>query len=425
MSMTITSKRGFSLVELLVAMTLGLFLMGGVVALVSRATRTSTSSQSLQRLQESGRYAMSRVVADLRMTGGQYCSNYSNEYPFNGINRFRSFLVYADGAMPWGLPTRAAIVGSTETATPATEPYPLSPRFFIQGHECTTTAACDPVLNVVGGAVPAPPNAGTAAGNRAQAADVLTIRYMNSLGVPIVTSGYPGAGAPIQLNPNYSTSAAGVPLLFAAGDLALITDCSSSMVFEATYAGNSVTPSDTNDGGATRNDLRVFNSNSDARVFNFSKDFVNITYFLQLRADPNQTGRNISSLVRQVNGDVQLIADGVERLEFRYMVETAAGMRAMTAAEVQSAGSGLCTRQPMYNRAQEVGCLWRGVKAIEVAMLINSVDNNAPSETERYSFTFADQNEVAPPATLPSGLPRGRVFRREFRTTVSLRNFGL
>lgn len=418
------SRRGFSLLELMIAMTLGLILLGGIVVLVSRTTRTSTSSQSLQRLQENGRFAMSRITSDLRMAGGQFCSNYSNEFPLNGVNRFRAFQVFADGAMPWGLPSRAQITGGTEPGIPVTEPYPLSPRFFIQGHECTTDANCIPDLSVLGSALPAPPVAGTSAGTRAIGADVVTIRYIGGRGVPVAAGGYSGGGAPINLHVNYSSAATSVPLRFSPGDLALITDCSSSMVFEATYAGNTVTPSDSNDGGAIRNNLRAFSAQNDARVFNFSQDFANITYFLQLRNDPNVAGRRISSLVRQVNGNAQLIADGVERLEFRYLVDLGATTRLMSADEVQS-GSASCTKYPIYNHAQEIGCLWRSVKSIEVAMLLNSVDENAPSETERYSFTFANQVEVTPPATLPSGLPRGRVFRREFRSTVNLRNLTL
>ena len=69
--------------------------------------------------------------------------------------------------------------------------------------------------------------------------------------------------------------------------------------------------------------------------------------------------------------------------------------------------------------------MWRSVRMIDVALLMNSVTSDAPSQTERYSFTFDNQIEVQPPATLPSGLPRERMFRREFRTTVTLRNAGI
>lgn len=423
---TISLKRGFSLVELMVAMTLGLLLMGGVVMLVGQTSRTSTSAQAMQRLQENGRYAMSRIVADLRMTGAQYCSNYSRIPPVAGYNRMRSFTVLADGAMPWGLPRRDQIVGVTEIGLSASIGYPLSPRFFIQGHECTATSSCTPALNVVGSAVPEPPAAGTAAGQRALGADVLTIRYLEGGGVPIAPPSYAGSGAPITLHSYYSTAATEVPLRFFPGDLALISDCGSAVVFEAVYAGNVVTPSDTNDGGAVRNNVGAFQSTSDARVFNFTQDLANVTYFLQLRDDPNTAGRRISALARQFNGVTQTIADGVERLEFRYGVDVGnQNMQYMTANQVQTAPNSLCRREPDGNRAQEVGCLWRSVKAIEVALLMNSIDNNAPSETERYSFTFDNQIEVAPPATLPSGLPRGRVFRKEFRTTVNLRNFSI
>lgn len=431
-------RQGFTLVELMIALTLGLLLIAGLATMVIQTSRSNNTQQALGRLQENGRFALAKIVADLRMAGAQYCSGYANIFPVGGHNRHRPLSVLADGAMPYGFPTRTQVMTAYASWLPAVEPYPLSTRFFLQGHECTTDNNCQPNLNIVGAAAPNPPSTGMADGSRARAADVLTLRYLATSGVPIAAD-YPGGNArPLTLDARYSSAASAAPLNFQPGDLAMITDCSVAKVFEATPSGNQLIPSDSNDSGATRNDLDVFVTASDdagsnitggdARVFNFTKDFRTVTYFLRLRTDRDSDSglRRVSTLVRQVNGAIQPIVDGVERLEFRYGVETNDGsIRFMTAEQVQAAPVTDCPPFPAGLKSQEPGCLWRSVRMVDVALLLNSVTDNAPTERERYSFTFDNQLEVEAPPTLPSGLPRERMFRREFRTTVTLRNTGI
>ncbi len=75
--------------------------------------------------------------------------------------------------------------------------------------------------------------------------------------------------------------------------------------------------------------------------------------------------------------------------------------------------------------APEPGCLWRAVKSIEVYLLVNSINDvasNSVDTTYRYTFDNADAAQKAPAAMPVTGLPSGRMMRREFRTLVSLRN---
>jgi len=438
---TKSPQLGFTLVELMIALMLGVFLIGGLAVMVVQTGQSGKTQKSLSRMQENGRFALAKIVADLRMAGAQYCSVHSSDMPVGQFNRARPILSFADGAMPWGLPTRAQVRAMMLPATVATnaEPYPISPRYFVQGHECTAVANCNPLLNLVGAAVPEPPVAGVNAGNRSRAADVLTVRYLIGNGVPIERNYGSSSIAPfpaVNASPNYSTAVAMPPLNFANTDLAMVTDCKAAAVFEATYAGNAVTPSDTNDSDGTFNDIGTFTTTSDnplptdvdgdARLFNFTKDFRTVTYYLALRNDADDPTRRISMLMRQVNGVAQPIVDGVERLEIQYGVENSNGtMRFMTANQIQAEPTTSCLPFPDKFPNQEPGCLWRSVRSIDVALLLNSVQNDAGSETERYSFSPTNEVEVQAPAVLPSGLPRGRMFRREFRTTVFLRNSGI
>jgi type IV pilus assembly protein PilW len=69
---------GFSLVELMVAMTLSLLLLGGVLAIFASSRTTYETTDRLSRIQESGRFALEVLVRDLRAAGYQGCSRRSD-----------------------------------------------------------------------------------------------------------------------------------------------------------------------------------------------------------------------------------------------------------------------------------------------------------------------------------------------------------
>lgn len=68
-------QRGLSLVELMVALTLGLVLTAGVVYLFMENKRTYRTADAVARLQENGRFALEMISYDLRMAGHAGCAN--------------------------------------------------------------------------------------------------------------------------------------------------------------------------------------------------------------------------------------------------------------------------------------------------------------------------------------------------------------
>ena len=64
-------QRGFTLVELLVALLIGLFLLGGLMTLVQDNQRTFNTQSSLAQLQDGERLAMS-IMTDVIQTAGYY-----------------------------------------------------------------------------------------------------------------------------------------------------------------------------------------------------------------------------------------------------------------------------------------------------------------------------------------------------------------
>lgn len=66
--------RGFGLVELMIAVVIGLILIAGVTEIFLSSKRTYATTNELSRLQENARYAAHMLTQDLRMAGFSGCS---------------------------------------------------------------------------------------------------------------------------------------------------------------------------------------------------------------------------------------------------------------------------------------------------------------------------------------------------------------
>ncbi|MDV7393638.1 prepilin-type N-terminal cleavage/methylation domain-containing protein, partial [Arthrospira platensis SPKY1] len=66
-------QRGLSLVEILVALTISLFLVAGVIQLFIGSKQTYRFHDGLSRIQENGRFALEVMARDIRMAGHYGC----------------------------------------------------------------------------------------------------------------------------------------------------------------------------------------------------------------------------------------------------------------------------------------------------------------------------------------------------------------
>ena len=71
-------NRGFSLVELLIATTVGLILISGMIAVFSGNKRSSELNQAMSDMQENARFALDAIGRDARMSGFQGCVDINN-----------------------------------------------------------------------------------------------------------------------------------------------------------------------------------------------------------------------------------------------------------------------------------------------------------------------------------------------------------
>lgn len=86
---TITSLRkqhGLSLVEIMVALTISLLLLAGVVQIFTSSKQAYRNNESLARVQENGRFAIDLLSSDLRMGGFWGCAQVESDSFRNNLN---------------------------------------------------------------------------------------------------------------------------------------------------------------------------------------------------------------------------------------------------------------------------------------------------------------------------------------------------
>ena len=435
---------GFSLIELMIAMVIGLLLVIGITSLFTTTSNVNRMENGLARLQENGRFALDRIADDIRMASAVRGTRKASEG--GGVNRVTpdrpmlSFADFADASLNHaGLPG-AAVSGATQGR------YFITPAFSLRGAECAGT--CIPAnmdtpgqgwdnYNISGfGPIP---DVGSGAGQRAAGSDVLTLRYLRGEGVEL-SRRFVGV---IDANSIRLAS----PLTVGPSRLLVVGDFSTTAFVPVTASGTSTIFVGGGPALLANAQAPSFDTFADVRVSDFDTDFLTVTYYLRLENDPSRSGRLVSSLRRRENGIDVAIAEGIERLDFIYHVEDRVGnIRPMTAAEVATATN--CPDpslnpplDPATRNLDIANCGWRAVRAIEVYLLANTIDDaGAPQEPFTYGFLVdgspnsANAVEVAcDPAynascpggsvqVLPSGLPPGKMLRREFRTIVAVRN---
>ena len=115
-------QAGLSLVELMIAMVIGLVLMTGVLQIFLGSKRVYTTQDALSRIQENGRLAVDFLSRDTRMAGYAGCASGANSSLHNGLNinpSTASHKLLFDFEMPVeGLNNVGTISGWGSTVTP-------------------------------------------------------------------------------------------------------------------------------------------------------------------------------------------------------------------------------------------------------------------------------------------------------------------
>lgn len=343
---------GLTLIELMVAMVLSLLLMGGVLTIFASTKTTSQLQSGLATVQENGRHALHLLVRDIRGAGFTGCG---------GIEPTMTNVI----AKNW--PGKTKTFEGEEVI------------WGIDDFDPTDPNKEDPVQPY----------------NAVPGTDVVRVRGAGDGVAGLV-------GNTVAVNANIQTTK--VNHLIKEKSLVLITDCQSADYFRATNVSN---------GGGKTTIAHACSDNEPSPCFlskpygqdAFILKYRSNTYFIRDTLRTNSAGQPILGLFWRdetkvsasfPKGEEQELVDGVEDMQITYGVDTD--------------GNGFVDRF-MDAGAVESGSLWQNVLAVQIALLMSSVDN-ASSTPVPYTFVGVASTPVVPDLRL----------RQEMVSTVTLRN---
>ena len=353
--------RGFTIIELMVAITISALILGVLTQVYAGATRSYRVTEALSRMQENGRYAMDYLARDIRLAGYMGC-----------VSTGSAISNMANPVAGW---------------SPLSSSNPITLK-GIEGYEASLVS----------------PSAITATSG--VKTDAVLIQFFSPSSAKLV---HPSpTNANIKINGN--------PLNFQQNEVLVVTDCAFADILKATTVSNNsgtVTIAHSNSNNTGNFTSKEYGQN--AEVMRMQS---NVYYILTTAGIPSLMRRRLGSFD---TGDaaqyctnatasttqgfcVEEIAEGVEDLQLLYGVDTNTDLSAdkfVVASSVTAAE-------------------WASVVSVRVNLLVRSVETNvSPEANTTYPVSQIPLLNGAPPAIAAA---TSRAFRRVYTETITLRN---
>ncbi len=375
-------SRGFSLVELLVAITIGAIILGGAITLFVNNRDTYKTTNELSRLQETARYALGMMVKDIRMAGYFGCADRLDTVTDNTGAAAGDLWNPTNPIEGW----EGGVAGNYLPSNVAGVPGAGGAGFgsFVDNiaDNPGTTDGDDGWVLALGGLVP----------------DSITLRYLagsmndavgaaGTLDYQVTLDASNGASSVITVD-----SAVG----FSVNQVAAISDCGGSDVFQID-AVNTGPPATVEASALSRG----YNAVSNPMI----APFVGVRYYIGANGrSPNPTTDPYPSLYRAIvtPGGLaeapQELFEGIESLQLLYGEDTNADGAPDSYANADSIGS------------------WTNVVSVQLSILVRTIDQQGRADASNIDTnTYPLNNVVFDPVN-------DRRRRRVFTTTIMVRN---
>ena len=377
---------GFGLVELLIAMTLGLVLSAGIIQVFLANRQAQRVEQSVARMQENGRIALELITKDLRLAGFVGCGAF-----IPATNRtFTNHVAAMAGA--------GNTFDGVEGVNASSAFLSNSVRGFSFNNNAWTPALGQGVT--------------AAAVNGARdGSDVLSIYFGEFTGAVIQGSVANAANITVERRVMQNSC-------FTRGQVVMISDCKDADVIAVTNDPDCNNPNITLEHGAglntenflgTAGERNTYSSvgidpNSAARPRVMA--FRNFAYFIRNTGRLNVDGSPVMALFRWDGAQAVELVEGIEflRVEFGHKITDASNsnIRYVPPSNMNAADWGRVT-------SVRVGVLVQGFDAVRD---VNDMNN----------YLVADQQ--IPAVAVPGGVQHagGRTLRQAYTTTIEVRN---
>lgn len=362
-------ETGLSLVELMVALTVGVILLAGVVSVFLSSRQSYGINNAVAQVQESGRFALHFLQNDTRMAGYMGCTrSVSTNSILNG------------GGVPFDFSN--GIVGYNYNGTGPSGSYTIAaenPAPVSSGNYSSWTSGPPGASTPLDTSLP-PPIAGS---------DVLVVRH--TVGDPATVTKMPGGGQSANL---FVSSVTGINI----GAILVITNCVQATAFQATNVNsqNQLIVHATKGTPGNQPSAKLSDAYANGgQVVNVDT----VVYYISQGADgsPSLFSADIAPVSGAVNGfsNAKELVSGIESMQILYGVDTT--------------GSGAVSQ---YVTADQVPD-WQSVVSVEIGLLVRSATGAVPQPATVPTYNVLGTTVTAPLDTR---------YRRVFITTIGLRN---
>ncbi|GFM67691.1 pilus assembly protein PilW [Pseudomonas cichorii] len=112
-------SRGFGLIEIMVALVLGLVVSMGIIQIFSASRGTFLTQNASARMQEDARFVLSKLMQEIRMTGMYGCLGFSNYVPVSPAIAWPAAL---DNPILWDNANKTLTLVTSDIGTTGTSP---------------------------------------------------------------------------------------------------------------------------------------------------------------------------------------------------------------------------------------------------------------------------------------------------------------
>jgi len=379
------TSRGFSLVEIMVALTIGAILVAGIVQYFQGNRQTERLNLALARIQDNGRFGLEIIKNDFQLVGHMGCARYQDLAagdPADEGNRgfiSEGFPIGNVDNVFWPHP-------QTMTDTGAVDGFHNNITFTLPGErdqdlDGTVDAVQFTINNV---------KAGSAA---------FTLTYATTNGTALNND---------MVSPGSSMTLANNDLNFTTNDTLVIADCGRASIFKpSSISGNTINI-------GTNLNARFVADGTDTTTAATVHRLVSNTYFV---AENNEgipaLYRVNSNTVTPTDATADELIAGVESIQLAFGVVNGAGNRVRYYTSTEDLVTDGITSSDIVN--------------VRIALIVRS-EEAVLSEVGEDSFSvFAslngvDESGVGDSEELDIDVPQDRILRKVFSSTVRLRN---
>lgn len=371
-------QAGVSLIELMIALVIGLILMLGITQVFIASHSASRLSEGVARAQENGRFALDFLERDIRMAGHMGCVNDQAHFikgldlPKNNIN----------------VPTGG---GS-----------PLDFSVAIQGYEAPGTAPND-TLAVGGGSVPTglPASITNLVPAPLPGSDILVLRFLAPEAVPVTAISGQELTVDAARWARLTEGGVANPTLFG------IANCETVDIFAGTTEAGKIT--------GTGVDFSRYAPQPEPTMVYRAESMV--YYIGQGTNGPGlRRARANSGGSYAINEE---LVEGIENLQLLYGLDTTATISANTPPAgnitVQNVANGVTTATNATGAGQ-----WRRVGMVQVGLVSRSADRAGTNNNTRPTDTAATMGVLG--TTYNQNAATDGRYRTAYEVSVALRN---